>query len=62
MHSGWIADSVSGGMQAVEWVKKAQALGEAYDVVLMDWRMSDMDGLSAAQSRFISRATVCHLR
>jgi PAS domain S-box-containing protein len=46
---GWIADSVSGGTQAVEWVKKAQALGEAYDVVLMDWRMSDMDGLSAAQ-------------
>ncbi|MFL1416710.1 response regulator [Pseudomonas fildesensis] len=46
---GWIADSVSGGTQAVECVKKAQALGEAYDVVLMDWRMSDMDGLSAAQ-------------
>ncbi len=46
---GWIADSVSCGTQAVEWVKKAQALGEAYDVVLMDWRMSDMDGLSAAQ-------------
>ncbi|MCL5230659.1 PAS domain S-box protein [Pseudomonas sp. In614] len=46
---GWNADRVSGGTQAVEWVRKAQALGEAYDVVLMDWRMSDMDGLSAAQ-------------
>ncbi|WP_439878707.1 CHASE domain-containing protein [Pseudomonas prosekii] len=46
---GWKADRVSGGTQAVDWVKKAQALGEAYDVVLMDWRMSDMDGLSAAQ-------------
>lgn len=46
---GWSADRVSGGTQAVEWVRKAQALGEAYDVVLMDWRMSDMDGLSAAQ-------------
>ena len=46
---GWKADRVSGGTQAVEWVKNAQALGEAYDVVLMDWRMSDMDGLSAAQ-------------
>lgn len=46
---GWEADHVSGGTQAVEWVKKAQARGAAYDVVLMDWRMSDMDGLSAAQ-------------
>ncbi|TFB44554.1 PAS domain S-box protein [Pseudomonas sp. F01002] len=46
---GWQADHVSGGTQAVEWVKNAQARGEAYDVVLMDWRMSDMDGLSAAQ-------------
>lgn len=46
---GWKADRVSSGTQAVEWVKKAQARGEAYDVVLMDWRMSDMDGLSAAQ-------------
>ncbi|KAA0995326.1 PAS domain S-box protein [Pseudomonas sp. ANT_J12] len=46
---GWKADRVSGGTQAVEWVKKAQASGNAYDVVLMDWRMSDMDGLSAAQ-------------
>ncbi|WP_283188399.1 PAS domain S-box protein [Pseudomonas sp. PMCC200344] len=46
---GWEADHVSGGTQAVEWVKNAQARGEAYDVVLMDWRMSDMDGLSAAQ-------------
>ncbi|RON50028.1 ATPase [Pseudomonas frederiksbergensis] len=45
---GWKGDHVSGGTQAVEWVKKAQARGEAYDMVLMDWRMSDMDGLSAA--------------
>lgn len=46
---GWKADHVSGGTQAVEWVQNAQARGKAYDVVLMDWRMSDMDGLSAAQ-------------
>ena len=46
---GWKADHVSGGTQAVEWVKNAQVRGETYNVVLMDWRMSDMDGLSAAQ-------------
>ncbi|VVN83732.1 PAS domain S-box protein [Pseudomonas fluorescens] len=46
---GWQADLVSGGTQAGEWLSNAQARGEAYDVVLMDWRMSDLDGLSAAQ-------------
>lgn len=46
---GWKADLVNGGTQAVEWVKSAQVQGEPYDVVLMDWRMSDMDGLRAAQ-------------
>ncbi|WP_415760791.1 PAS domain S-box protein [Pseudomonas sp. LT1P18] len=45
---GWTADHVSGGTQALEWVKSAQLRGEAYDVVLMDWRMPDMDGLQAA--------------
>ena len=46
---GWKADLVNGGTQAVEWVRSAQVQGEPYDIVLMDWRMSDMDGLSAAQ-------------
>ncbi|WP_339538637.1 PAS domain-containing hybrid sensor histidine kinase/response regulator [Pseudomonas sp. RA_15y_Pfl2_54] len=46
---GWTADYVSEGAQAVERVNSAQARGEAYDVVLMDWRMSGMDGLNAAQ-------------
>ncbi|MGY2168352.1 CHASE domain-containing protein [Pseudomonas gingeri] len=46
---GWTADTVSGGTLAVEGVRKAQLRGEPYDVVLMDWRMPDMDGLSAAR-------------
>ena len=46
---GWKADHANGGAQAVEWVKNARALGKAYDVVLMDWRMSGLNGLSAAQ-------------
>jgi len=46
---GWTADTVSGGTLAVESVRKAQQRGEPYDVVLMDWRMPDMDGLSAAR-------------
>ncbi len=46
---GWTADTVSGGTLAVESVRKAQQRGQPYDVVLMDWRMPDMDGLSAAR-------------
>ncbi|MGV8917945.1 MAG: CHASE domain-containing protein [Pseudomonas sp.] len=46
---GWTADYVTGGIQAVDAVKQAQARGDAYDVVLMDWRMPDIDGLSAAK-------------
>jgi len=46
---GWEADCASGGTQAVEQVRAAQERGDGYDVVLMDWRMPDMDGLSAAR-------------
>ncbi|WP_017904811.1 hybrid sensor histidine kinase/response regulator [Pseudomonas asplenii] len=46
---GWTADTVDGGTRAVESVRNAQMRGEPYDVVLMDWRMPDMDGLSAAR-------------
>lgn len=46
---GWKADYVSGGVRAVERVREAQEQGERYGVVLMDWQMPDLDGLSAAQ-------------
>lgn len=50
---GWHADSVGGGDAAIARVNQALEDGERYDVVLMDWRMPDRDGLSAA--RLISR-------
>ena len=46
---GWQADLVNNGLQAVERVQQAQSNNRPYDVILMDWRMPVMDGLSAAR-------------
>jgi len=46
---GWQADLVRDGPQAVERVQQMERSGNAYDVILMDWRMPEMDGLSAAR-------------
>ncbi|WP_445323810.1 PAS domain S-box protein [Pseudomonas sp. EL_65y_Pfl2_R95] len=46
---GWQADLVLDGQQAVERVQQMHAAGQGYDVILMDWRMPSMDGLSAAR-------------
>ena len=43
---GWArADCVGSGSEAVARVQAAMAEGRRYDVVLMDWRMPDLDGL-----------------
>ncbi|WP_423358232.1 PAS domain S-box protein [Pseudomonas citronellolis] len=55
---GWQADQVSGGMQAVARYREATGQGLSYDVVLMDWRMPDLDGLRAA--RLIQREAGAH--
>ncbi|WP_394234142.1 PAS domain-containing hybrid sensor histidine kinase/response regulator [Pseudomonas anguilliseptica] len=46
---GWQADLVHDGLEAVERVQQMQHAGNGYDVILMDWRMPSMDGLSAAR-------------
>ncbi|MEB0039500.1 CHASE domain-containing protein [Pseudomonas sp. MH10] len=46
---GWQADCVMDGALAVEHVREAREQGQGYGVVLMDWRMPGMDGLSAAE-------------
>lgn len=46
---GWQADLVHDGQQAVERAQQMQRAGNDYDVILMDWRMPTMDGLSAAR-------------
>ncbi|MFF7708725.1 CHASE domain-containing protein [Pseudomonas sp. NPDC007930] len=46
---GWHADSVSGGQLAVARTCDAVAQANPYDLLLMDWRMPELDGLAAAR-------------
>jgi len=45
---GWQAEWVAGGQQALARIDESLAQGQPFDLVLMDWRMPDLDGLSAA--------------
>ncbi|ART62794.1 PAS domain-containing hybrid sensor histidine kinase/response regulator [Kushneria marisflavi] len=45
---GWETDLVHNGLQAVAQAQLMQHAGKGYDVILMDWKMPAMDGLSAA--------------
>jgi PAS domain S-box-containing protein len=46
---GWQAEWVAGGQQALARIDESIRQGQPFDMVLMDWRMPDLDGLSAAQ-------------
>ncbi|MBP0590860.1 response regulator [Paraburkholderia sp. LEh10] len=46
---GWEADVVPGGISAVKLMSAAERENEGYDVILLDWRMPDLDGLTAAR-------------
>lgn len=46
---GWQVDLVRDGRQAVDRVQQMQRGGNDYDIILMDWRMPELDGLSAAR-------------
>jgi two-component system sensor histidine kinase/response regulator len=42
-------DTAVSGLQAVAAVRQEDAAGEPFDVVFMDWRMPEMDGLEASR-------------
>jgi PAS domain S-box-containing protein len=46
---GWHYETVSSGQAAIDHLENTRQRGEMYDIVLMDWRMPDMDGLQTAE-------------
>ncbi len=46
---GWNAELAHGGMEAVSKVAIANTRGQPYELILMDWRMRDLDGVGAAR-------------
>jgi len=44
----FIAEAVASGAAAVERVRSAAAAGQGFDAVLIDWRMTGMDGVATA--------------
>jgi two-component system sensor histidine kinase/response regulator len=53
-------DAVGGGAESVAAVKQGDAAAAPYDVVFMDWKMPEMDGLQA--SRLIKEDPAIHRR
>lgn len=47
--SGIDADHASDGQQAVKVIEKSIAEGRVYDLIIMDWRMPNMDGIEAVR-------------
>ena len=46
---GWSCDAVESGAQALPKIFAALAAGRPFDVVLLDWRMPEMDGVATAK-------------
>jgi PAS domain S-box-containing protein len=46
---GWTAQHALSGREALERVRRVAGTAAPYDVILMDWRMSDLDGVATAR-------------
>jgi two-component system sensor histidine kinase/response regulator len=47
---GFSVGSVASGPAALTELKRASAAGEAYEMVFLDWRMPEMDGIATARA------------
>lgn len=52
---GMRAEWVSSGQQAVSLIKKKTLRQSYFDIVLLDWKMPDMDGIETAREFFLKR-------
>ena len=43
-------DNVESGLKAIEYIRRAQAQNDPYQIVLLDWHMPDMDGMELART------------
>ncbi|MDA3835471.1 MAG: response regulator [Spirochaetales bacterium] len=46
---GFRPESVSSGKEALDMLKKNQTMKEPFDLVIIDWRMPEMDGIEASR-------------
>jgi PAS domain S-box-containing protein len=47
---GWTANSVDSGLTALKQTEASWQAEKPYDVLILDWKMPEMDGLSTAQA------------
>jgi PAS domain S-box-containing protein len=49
---GWLVTAVDGGAAGLEELRQSANQGRDYDVMLLDWRMPDMDGLEMLRQAY----------
>lgn len=57
---GWRSDQASSGQEAIEMIMHADKMDQSYQLILMDWRMPDLDGVATAEK--INALNLIHKR
>ena len=57
---GWSSDQASSGQEGIEKIIHADEIDQPYQLILMDWRMPDLDGVATAEK--INALNLIHKR
>jgi PAS domain S-box-containing protein len=57
---GWSSDQASSGQEGIEKIIHADEVDQPYQLILMDWRMPDLDGVATAEK--INALNLIHKR